>query len=67
MRNSNYYVIRLISSVIIAGGYYLVTALIEKSFDVFELAAYILILYIGTIAVNYLAERLDKKTGGASD
>lgn len=65
MDQSRNAVLKLIGSAIVAGGYYLFLVVRGRVFDVFELITNILLLYLGTLAVNYISSQLDKKRGEA--
>jgi|GEM_PF-4526148 len=61
MEQSRKAVFKLISSAIIAGGYYIVSISYGRKFDIAELITNILLLYLGTLAVNSISKKLDKK------
>jgi hypothetical protein len=61
MDQSREYILKLTGSAIVAGGYYLFLVSYGRTFDIFELITNILLLYLGTLAVNSLSKKLDRK------
>lgn len=65
MDQSKKYISKLIGSAIVAGSYYAFLVSSGRVFDIFEAITNILLLYLGTLAVNYISNQLDKKKGEA--
>jgi hypothetical protein len=61
MKDSRYYVLKLLASAIVASIYYEVLVSYGRKFDIAELLTNILLLYVGTAAVNSLSKKLSKK------